>query len=148
MTYYHISDNSKSTYTPTAHPVTNDPMWLINDIDLPATGDVMTLVDKFINENKHNNYTLSIFNSLNNMTMEIFAPLPEMPKIVSAVYYAEKAMPLKFVGVDSLTDSYVVGMPLMRGRFKTPGYYKAEDGKLKNIDEDEFYKLIEQSNKD
>lgn len=80
--------------------------------------------------------------------MGIFAPLPKMPKIVSAVYYAEKAMPLKFVGVNSLTDSYVVGMPLMRGQFKTPSYYKAKDGKLKNIDEDEFYKLIEQSNKD
>ena len=59
-----------------------------------------------------------------------------MSKIVDYIYHLEKGTPLTFIGVNSLSDSYVVGMSISRGRIDF-GCYKAEDGKLKNLNEGE-----------
>ncbi len=39
---------------------------------------------------------------------------------------------MTFIGENPLTESYVVGMALTRGRIQTPGVYRAENGKLRS----------------
>lgn len=56
-----------------------------------------------------------------------------MPQIVAYIYNIEHAAPMTFIGENSASESYVVGMTCTRGRFSIPGAYKAEDGKLTDL---------------
>ena len=112
----------------TLHPFTHEPLWRVKDISLP-TGGISELVEAFINEFHHNEYTLSIFDNNTTNTIEIDCDLAEMPQIVDYIYHQEKAMPLTFIGLSNLSESYVVGMSLSRGRIEF-GAYKFKDGKL------------------
>lgn len=123
----------ETTYAKTTHPLTHNPMWQVKDMDLATHDDGKAMMEKFIEEYKQPDYTLSIFDNLTKRTIEIDAPLSEMPKIVAYIYRIEKAAPLTFIGANSATKSYVVGMSLTRGNLKCPGSYKAEDGQLKHI---------------
>ena len=119
------------THKESTHPMTGDPMWMVEDISL-ALGGVSSLVEKFIASHKHDDYTLSIFDTATGNTIEIDCPQGEMPQIAEYIYQLAKGTPLTFVGVNSMSDSYVVGMTITRGRIEF-GSYKAEDGKLKKI---------------
>lgn len=123
------------SYSETISPMKGDILWKIKDNAL-ALGGIVELVDSFINENKHENYTLSIFDTITSKTIEIECPVSEMSKIVDYIYRLEKGTPLTFIGVNSLSDSYVVGMAISRGRIDF-GCYKTENGKLKNLNEGE-----------
>lgn len=122
-----------TTYAKTTHPLTHNPMWQVKDADLAVHDCGESMVKAFIEEYKQPDYTLSIFDNLTKATVEIDAPLSEMPKIVAYIYRIEKATPLTFIGVNSATKSYVVGMSLTRGNLKCPGSYKAEGGQLKYL---------------
>lgn len=130
---YESFEGLETKYAKTTHPVTHDSMWQVQDVDLAVHDGGQSMVAKFIEENNHPDYSLSIFDNLTKGTVEIDAPLSEMPKIVSYVYATEKASPLTFICVNSASKSYVVGMSLTRGRFQCPGSYKAEGGQLKYI---------------
>lgn len=132
---YESFEGLETTYAKTTHPLTHDPMWKIRDVDLALHDDGKAIVEKFIEENKHPDYSLSIFDDLTKATVEIDAPLAEMSKIAAYIYRIEKASPLSFIGVNSESKSYVIGMQLTRGRIKCPGHYKAENGQLKYIDD-------------
>ena len=86
-------------------------------------------MQKFIEKHKHSDFSLSIFDSLTNQTIEIDCGIDEMPTIVDYVYHLEKGTPLTFIGLNSMSDSYVVGMTVSRGEIDF-GSYKAENGKL------------------
>lgn len=119
---------SNYKYTETIMPMTGDPLWNVDDISL-ALGGVEELMQKFIEKHKHSDFSLSIFDSMTNQTIEIDCGLDEMPTIVDYIYHLEKGTPLTFIGVNSISDSYVVGMTISRGRIDF-GCYKAENGKL------------------
>ncbi len=119
------------TYKEFAHPMTGDQMWMVDDISL-ALGGVSELIESFISSHAHDGYTLSIFDNSTGNTIEIDCPQSEMPQIAEYIYQLEKGTPLTFVGVNSMTDSYVVGMSITRGRIEF-GAYKAEEGKLKKL---------------
>lgn len=90
-----------------------------------------TVMKAFIEEHEHVGWTLSIFDTLTEYTIEIDCrDLAEMPKIVSLIYNLEKAAPIAFIGENPMSESYVVGMPCTRGRLNIPGIYKVENGKL------------------
>ena len=90
-----------------------------------------TVMKAFIEEHKHVGWTLSIFDTLTEYTIEIdCCDLAEMPNIVSLIYNLEKAAPIAFIGENPMSESYVVGMPCTRGRLNIPGIYKVENGKL------------------
>lgn len=110
---------------------TGDILWKIEDISLALVG-VSELVNDFISQNKHEDYTLSIYDTMTSNTIEIDCPITEMPQIVDYIYHLEKGAPLTFIGVNSISDSYVVGMMISRGRIEF-GRYKAENGKLIKI---------------
>lgn len=110
------------------HPLTGDIMWRIN-----AQGmDAVSVCEEFIARYPHEDYTLSVFDTLaNRVGIEIMCPISEMGAILSYIYCEEHAEPIQWIGLNSLSASYVVGMPLCRGRVS--GHYRAEDGKLKFV---------------
>lgn len=101
--------------------------------DLAGSDAGFARVKEFIERYPHEGWTLSIYNSLDESTAEIDCPAEEMPKIASFVYNLERAYPMTFIGENPLTESYVVGMTLTRGRIQTPGVYRAENGKLRSV---------------
>lgn len=112
-------------------------MWKGHLSGLDDAGDSLRINDgystmkAFIEEHKHVGWTLSIFDTISEYTIEIDCrDLAEMPKIVSIIYHYEKAEPIAFIGENPMSESYVVGMPCTRGRLNIPGIYKVENGKL------------------
>lgn len=110
---------------------TGDPLWKVIDDDGALTG-IQNIMDEFISSysDRIQGWSLSIFDTLSHSTVEIEAPVEEMSKIAAYVYTLEHAAPLDFIGLNSLTDSIVVGMPLYKGNLHTGCCYKAEKGKL------------------
>lgn len=112
-------------------------MWKGHLSGLDDTGDSLKINDgystmkAFVEEHEHVGWTLSIFDTITEYTIEIdCCDLAEMPKIVSLIYNLEKAAPIAFIGENPMSESYVVGMPCTRGRLNIPGIYKVENGKL------------------
>lgn len=113
--------------------MTGDVVWKINDKDLAITDCGKSLMEKFIRQYKNEGYTLSIYDDITKNTIEIDASIIEIPEIVSNIYRAEHATPMNFIGINSLTDSYVVGMTLTKGHIDF-GHYKYINGNLKKMD--------------
>lgn len=113
--------------------ITGDIVWKINDRDLAITDCGKSFMEKFVKQYKNEGYTLSIYDNITKNTIEIDASIIEMPEIVSNIYRAEHATPMNFIGINSLTDSYVVGMTLTKGHIDF-GHYKYINGNLKKMD--------------
>lgn len=109
------------------HPVTGDPFWHINS--LSALDEIGTIVKRFVKENYFEDYSLSIYDCLTTKTIEIDCKTSEIEPIVCYIYNIEHAFPLEFVGLNSFTKSYVIGMNLSKGHVSF-GRYKSECGKL------------------
>lgn len=122
-----------SDYEKKKHQLTGDTIWKINDIDLAITDGGSSIVKDFIDENKYDDYTLSIYDEITKNTIEIDAKINEMPIIVSIVYKVEHATPMTFIGVNKLTKSYVVGMNLTKGHIEF-GSYRYINGKLNKVE--------------
>lgn len=122
-----------SNYEITKHQFTGDTLWIINDVDLAITDGGISITEEFINKNKHEDYTLSVYDEITKKTIEVEANINEMPIIISDIYRIEHATPMTFIGVNKLTKSYVVGMTLAKGHIEF-GNYKYINGKLNKID--------------
>lgn len=122
-----------SNYEKTKHQITGDTLWKINDIDLAITDGGISITKDFINENKYEDYTLSVYDEITKNTIEIDAKINEIPIIVSMIYKAEHATPMTFIGVNKLTKSYVVGMNLAKGYIEF-GSYTYINGKLNKVE--------------
>ncbi len=118
-----------STYEITKNPLTGDVMWRVNDLDLAISDAGKAIMQAFIEDNLCESYSLSIFDILTESTIEIECDVNQIPQIVSYVYRIEHGMPLTFIGVNSLTDSYVVGMSFTKGHLGG-GFYTFNNGKL------------------
>ena len=106
-------------------------LWKEND--LAGMDGGLSMMKQFIEENAHENWSLSIFDSLTQSTIEIDCSMSEMPAIVAYIYNLENAYPMNFIGENQMTESYVVGMTCTRGTLNIPGMYKAENGKLISV---------------
>ena len=122
-----------SNYEITKHQLTGDTLWIINDVDLAITDGGISIAEEFIDKNKYEDYTLSVYDEMTKKTIEVEANINEMPIIISDIYRIEHATPMTFIGVNKLTKSYVVGMTLAKGHIEF-GNYKYIDGKLNKID--------------
>ena len=101
--------------------------------DLAGRDAGYTRVKEFIERYPHKNWSLSIYNLLDESMAEIDCPFEEIPKITSFIYNLEHAYPMTFIGENPVSGSYVIGMTLTRGRIQTPGIYRAENGKLCSV---------------
>lgn len=119
------------SYRETIDPDTGDKLWLVEDISL-ASGGITELIEKFIEEFNFPEYSLSIYDNITRNTVEIDCNIDNISKIVDYVYHCEKGTPLTFVGLNSLSESYVVGMSFCRGRIDF-GVYKDKNGLIEKI---------------
>lgn len=115
----------------TTHMLTNDVIWLVDDISLVLAG-VSSLVENFINRYQHDDYTLSIYDNLTSQTIDIDCSNKDIPQIVEYLYHLEKATPLTFIAINSLCNSYVVGMSICQGTIEFSAY-TFKSGKLTKI---------------
>lgn len=84
---------------------------------------------EFLDDHHHEGYSLSLFNSLNNLTAEILCSFSEMIEVIELVSNMEHSFP-EWIGINSFTESYVVGFSFTRGRISTPSVYQYIDGEL------------------
>ena len=64
-------------------------------------------IEAFLNETSHKDYSLSIFDTLSNCTMEITCPFEEMLSVIVFVSSTEHDFP-EWVSMNPFTGSYMV----------------------------------------
>lgn len=74
-------------------------------------------------------YTLSIFDTINKATIEVVCDFEDMVDVVAYVSEVEHNFPT-WIGVNELSESYVVGMAFTRGRLSTPSLLKWKNNEL------------------
>ena len=107
--------NDSYLYKETEHPLTKDVMWQIDDISLAENNDVEFLANTFIKKYPHKDYSLAIFDTNTQNILESDCDFDDIPQKIDYIYKLENGRPLTFIGVDSLSERYVVGMSLFRG---------------------------------
>lgn len=129
-----VSPTTPKGYEETTHPLTGDPMWRFHC----QWCEVLKLIPRFLGKYPHNGYTLSIFNTLTGKTdVEIMdVQFEEIGRIVDYICHTEHAASISWIGVNSLSDSYVVAMSLTKGRIF--GMYRVNGGKLVSLSEEEL----------
>lgn len=80
-------------------------------------------IKEFLNKNYHEGYTLSIYNKLDQNTVEVICDFKNMLDVISYVSNVEHDFP-EWIGVNELSESYVVGIDFTRGHIKTPSVYE------------------------
>ena len=76
-------------------------------------------IAKFLENNKHDGYTLSIYNGLEKATTEVVCKFDEMVDVIKFVSMIEHDYP-EWIGTNKFSNSYVVGMNFTRGEIPTP----------------------------
>ena len=86
-------------------------------------------IQDFLKQNYHKDYTLSIYNNCEQATVEVICAYEEMLDVIMYVTNMEHDFPA-WIGVNELSDSYVVGMDFTRGRLHTPSICEWKEGRL------------------
>lgn len=89
-------------------------------------------IKDFLKNNYHEGYTLSIFNNLEQATVEIACDFDSMVEVITYVTNVEHDFP-EWIGVNELSDSYVLGMNFTRGSIKTPSVCEWKNGRLVSV---------------
>ena len=76
-------------------------------------------IEKFLKNNKHDGYTLSIYDGIEKATTEVVCKFDEMVDVIKFVSMIEHDFP-EWIGTNKFSDSYVVGMNFTRGEIPTP----------------------------
>lgn len=98
-------------------------------VQLAYGNDGFKEISDFLKNNYHKDYTLSIFNSLEQATIEVICDFDSMVDVIMYVSNVEHDFPV-WIGVNELSDSYVVGMDFTRGHLHTPSVCEWKDGRL------------------
>lgn len=98
--------------------------------DIKQNDDGYSAVQSFIKKFPHENWSLSIFDTISQSNIEIECDISDMPFIVSHIYNMENGYPMIFIGENPMSESYVVGMNCTKGQLSIPGVYKVENKKL------------------
>lgn len=108
-------------YEDTRHPLTGDLMRKLSY----SSADFQAVKD-FINEHYKEDYTLSFFDTLSNSNIEfdndISEILDDVPYIVATISSIEHTF-VNWVGINCLSDSYVVSIDITRGNFEVGCIY-------------------------
>ena len=113
-------------------------------LKFPLTGDLIRVVSyspedfnaikEFISENYHEDYTVSIYDSLSGCTLEITNTVKDaLNDIIDVVCYisSKEHTFVNWIGINSITKSYVISMDFTRGSISF-GFYNI-DTKNKKI---------------
>lgn len=69
----------------------------------------------FLIENRHDDYTLLIYDLMTNQTVEVFCNFEDIPDVIGIFASTEHDFPA-WIGIYPLSNSYAVGMNFTRGR--------------------------------
>ncbi len=72
-------------YKETMHPITKDVLWKVDDISLALAGP-FSLIEQFIKQYPHQDYSLSIYDNITTKTIEIACGIDEVPQIIEYIY--------------------------------------------------------------
>lgn len=127
----HSQMQPSANYTAGRHPLTGDIMWkLLNP------QQHISLVHEFITTHWNPEYTLSFYDQRTGLSMEITNEVEELKNdiidVLGMVTNTEHSF-IDWVGVNSLSDSYVIAMDFSRGRFKPGTLYKYQNKQLKSL---------------
>ena len=86
-------------------------------------------ISDFLKKNYQKDYTLSIYNILEQSTIEVICDFDSMLDVILYVVGIEHDFPA-WIGVNELSDSYVVGLRFTRGRLHTPSICEWKNGEL------------------
>lgn len=86
-------------------------------------------ISEFLTKNEHTNYTLSIYNNLEQATMKVLCDFDDMINVIVHVSNIEHEFPT-WIGVNELSDSYVVAIDFTKGVFHTPCICEWKENKL------------------
>lgn len=86
-------------------------------------------IQDFLKQNYNKDYTLSIYNSCEQATVEVICAYEEMLDVIMYVTNVEHNFPA-WIGVNELTDSYVVGIDFTREHLHTPSVCEWKEGRL------------------
>lgn len=106
-------------------------LWIIEH-NSDVLNEIATIVNDFISKYPHPDYDLSIQNSLDNSCIQIECEPKNIPSIVEYIVNLEKGIPFEFIGENLITKSYVVRIPLFKGRLDG-NIYIDKNGKLEKI---------------
>ena len=83
----------------------------------------------FLKQHYSKDYTLSRFDTIEQSTIEVICNFDDMVDVIVYVSNVEHDFP-SWIGVNELSDSYVVGIAFTRGRLSTPSIRKWENNSL------------------
>ena len=98
-------------------------------------------IQDFLTTYPKDDYSLSIYNITEQNTAEINCSFDEMLDVIMLVSSTEHDFP-HWIGINRLSDSYVVGMKFAMGRIQTPAIYEYKDGTLTKIDFEKKYEHL------
>ena len=98
-------------------------------VKLKYGNEAFEQIRKFLEENYNKEYTLSIYNNLEQATVEVICDFESMVEVIAYVSNVEHDFP-EWIGVNEISESYVVGMNFSRGNLKTPSVYEWKEDKL------------------
>ena len=90
-------------------------------------------IEEYLKNTELKNFTLSFFDMMTNMTMEIIADYSDFLSIIKYVSAIEHDFPA-WIGANMFSASYVVGLNFTRGHLKTPSTYRWENSRLIQVD--------------
>ncbi len=101
----------------------------MKEVKLSAGKESFSEIKKYLESNKNLNYSLSIYDEIKQSTAEIMCSFDEFISVIILVSTIEHDFP-NWIGINELTDSYVIGMNFTRGTINTPAIYEYKSGKL------------------
>lgn len=89
-------------------------------------------IKAFLKNYHREGYTLSIFNMAENNAVDVNCKFDEIIDVIVRVSEIEHDFP-SWIGINELSDSYVVGMNFTRGIIHTPAIYRYKNGELSKL---------------
>ena len=89
-------------------------------------------IKDFLKKNRNEVYTLAIYDLIEENTLEIKCKYDEIVEVIEKIITIEHDYP-EWIGINELSESYVIGMNFTRGMFHPPAIYEYKDGNLKEI---------------
>ena len=86
-------------------------------------------IKQFLDNNKNLNYTLLIYNTLDMNAIKVGCNFNEILEVIMLVSNIEHDFP-SWIGINEASDSYVVGIEMVRGRIITSAFYEYKDKQL------------------
>ncbi len=105
----------------------------MNPVELTFGNKGFSEINSFLQEQYQEGYTLSIYDTISQSTIEVRCSFEDMLSVVMYVSSLEHDFPA-WIGVNELSKSYVVGMSFSRGRLHAPSICEYKKGKLNLIE--------------